>query len=109
MNTANLTPAVPAGVELTSYSIGGDGIIRGVFDDGIQRSMAQIAIADFTNPLGLEKVGDTAFRASANSGAVELGVAGQGSRGNLLSGSVGMSKVDQIGRASGRERVCQYV
>ncbi|HEY9564878.1 MAG TPA: flagellar hook-basal body complex protein, partial [Nocardioides sp.] len=69
MNTANLTPAVPAGVELTSYSIGGDGIIRGVFDDGIQRSMAQIAIADFTNPLGLEKVGDTAFRASANSGA----------------------------------------
>ncbi|NYG58724.1 flagellar hook protein FlgE [Nocardioides daedukensis] len=94
MNTANLTPAVPAGVELTSYSIGGDGIIRGVFDDGIQRSMAQIAIADFTNPLGLEKVGDTAFRASANSGAAELGVAGQGSRGNLMSGAVEMSNVD---------------
>src|SRR3546814_14676890 len=56
--------------------------------------MAQIAIADFTNPLGLEKVGDTAFRASANSGAVELGVAGQGSRGNLMSGAVEMSNVD---------------
>src|SRR3546814_16540782 len=56
--------------------------------------MAQIAIADFTNPLGLEKVGDTAFRASANSGADELGVARQGSRGNLMSGAVEMSNVD---------------
>ncbi|MDT0200795.1 flagellar hook-basal body complex protein [Nocardioides sp. AE5] len=94
MDTANVVPAVPAGVELTSYSIGSDGIIRGVFDDGVQRNLAQVAIADFNNPLGLEKVGDTAFRASANSGAPEIAVAGQGSRGTLMSGAVEMSNVD---------------
>jgi len=94
LSTAGLTPPVPAGTELTSYSFGSDGKLRGVFSDGVQRDMAQIAIADFTNPMGLERVGDTAFRASANSGPVQLGVAGQGQRGAIVAGAVEMSNVD---------------
>ncbi|MFS3127102.1 flagellar hook-basal body complex protein [Nocardioides sp. Bht2] len=94
MDTAGVLPAVPPGVELTSYSIGADGILRGVFSDDIQRNMAQLAIADFNNPLGLEKVGNTAFRASANSGTAELGVAGEGTRGDLMAGALEMSNVD---------------
>ncbi|MBA3783192.1 MAG: flagellar hook-basal body complex protein, partial [Nocardioides sp.] len=50
--------------------------------------------ADFNNPMGLEKVGDTSFRASANSGAPEFGISGQGSRGELQAGAVEMSNVD---------------
>lgn len=93
-DTAGLTPAVPAGVELTSYSFGSDGKLRGVFSDGVQRDMAQLALADFNNPMGLERVGETAFRESANSGPADLGVSGEGGRGTLMAGALEMSNVD---------------
>ena len=86
--------SLPPGVELTSYSIAADGKVRGVFSDGVQRDVCQLAVADFTNPMGLEKIGDTAFRESANSGAVQLGVAGQGQRGQIMAGALEMSNVD---------------
>ncbi len=79
---------------LKSYEIGQDGKITATFDDDSTVVVAQIAIADFTNPKGLEKVGGTAFRVTANSGAAELGVVGEGSRGELIPGSVEMSNVD---------------
>ena len=84
----------PVGVEMTSYSIGSDGKIRGVFDDGVQRELGQLAIADFDNPMGLEKVGETSFLESANSGAVQLGVAGEGQLGTITGGALDMSNVD---------------
>ena len=83
-----------AGPKLTSYNIGSDGKLRGIFDDGTQRELAQIAIADFANPMGLEKVGETSYRESANSGGADLGVAGQGRRGTLVGGALEMSNVD---------------
>lgn len=89
-----LVPAVPVGVGLTSYNIGSDGKLRGIFDDGVARDMAQIAIADFNNPMGLEKVGETSFRESANSGAATLGIVGQGRNGSIVGGALEMSNVD---------------
>ena len=86
--------ALPAGVELTSYSISADGKVRGVFSDGVQRDVCQLAVADFNNPMGLEKIGETAYRQTANSGDAELGVAGQGQRGTLMAGALEMSNVD---------------
>ena len=94
LDPGNAVPAVPAGVELTSYKIGSDGVIRGIFDDGVQRNMGQIAIADFANPMGLEKVGETSYRESANSGIVQVGVAAEGRRGTLIGGALEMSNVD---------------
>lgn len=94
LDTTGLNPAVPAGTELTSYNIGSDGKVRGIFSDGQQRDIMQLAIADFTNPMGLEKVGETAFRKSANSGPAQLGTAGEGRRGTLLGGALEMSNVD---------------
>jgi flagellar hook protein FlgE len=94
LDTTAAVPAVPAGVELTSYDIGTDGKVRGLFSDGVQREMAQLAIADFTNPMGLEKVGGTSFRTSANSGDAQLGAAGEGRRGAIKGGALEMSNVD---------------
>ncbi|KAA1417699.1 flagellar hook-basal body complex protein [Nocardioides humilatus] len=94
LDTANLNPPLPPGVELTSFSIGADGKIRGVFSDDVQRDICQIAVADFDNPMGLDKVGDTMFRESANSGAAQLGVPGEGQRGELMAGALEMSNVD---------------
>ncbi len=79
---------------LTSYNIGGDGVITGVYADGTKKPLYQIAMADFANPAGLEKVGDTEFRASTNSGLPQVGVSGTGRRGNLIAGSVEASNVD---------------
>ena len=94
LDPAAAVPAVPAGVELKSYSIGTDGKITGVFDDGVSRELGQLALADFNNPMGLEKVGETAFRQSPSSGAPELGVSGQGRRGTMMAGNLEMSNVD---------------
>ncbi|HSE10495.1 MAG TPA: flagellar hook-basal body complex protein [Nocardioidaceae bacterium] len=79
---------------LVTYSIGGDGLITGVFDDGSRRSLAQLALADFVNPEGLERAGDTAFRASTNSGAAQVGAAGSGRLGTITGGALEMSNVD---------------
>ncbi|MBB3043005.1 flagellar hook-basal body complex protein [Nocardioides sp. LMS-CY] len=85
-------PAVPS--PLKSYEIGADGKITATFDNDDRRVIAQLAIADFNNPAGLEKVGATSFRASANSGAPQTDIPGAGSRGQLVIGSVEMSNVD---------------
>ncbi|MCW2815804.1 MAG: hypothetical protein JWN84_3259 [Nocardioides sp.] len=94
LTTAGLTPAPPAGTEIASFSFASDGTLRAVLSDGSQRDIAQLAIADFNNANGLERVGETAFRGSANSGAAELGVASQGGRGTLTAGALEMSNVD---------------
>jgi flagellar hook protein FlgE len=88
------TFGLPAGVEMTSFNIGSDGKLRGIFSDGSQLELAQLAVADFSNPMGLEKVGETSYRESANSGPVQLGTPGQGRRGTLLGGALEMSNVD---------------
>ncbi len=94
LDPVNAVPAVPAGVDMVSYNIGTDGKLRGIFSDGVQRDMGVLAIADFNNVIGLERVGETAFRESANSGAADLGVPGQARRGSLMGGALEMSNVD---------------
>ena len=79
---------------LKSYDIGADGKITATFDDDSTRIVAQVVVADFNNPMGLDKVGGTSFRRSANSGDPQFGVAGEGSRGEIVPGSVEMSNVD---------------
>ena len=79
---------------LTSYNIGSDGIITGIYADGTKSPLFQVALANFANPEGLDKVGDTAYRSSTNSGAVQLGAPGTGRRGDLMGGALEMSNVD---------------
>ena len=46
------------------------------------------------NPMGLEKVGETSFRDTVNSGPVELGIPGDNGNGTLMGGALEMSNVD---------------
>ena len=94
LDTSSLTPPLAAGVQMTSYNIGGDGKLRAVFSDESQRELSQLAMANFNNPMGLEKVGETSFRESANSGSAQLGIPGQGMNGDIEGGAVEMSNVD---------------
>jgi flagellar hook protein FlgE len=79
---------------LEQYKISPDGSIVGIFSNGQKLTMAQIGLVNFNNPAGLEKIGNTSFRATTNSGLPQRGVAGTGGRGTLISGTLEMSNVD---------------
>ncbi len=80
---------------LTNMSIGQDGTIYGQYSNGKTRPISMIPIATFANAAGLEKVGNSLFIQSANSGefdgiGVEVGVGG----GSMMGGALEMSNVD---------------
>ncbi len=79
---------------LRSYNIGSDGVITGIYADGTKQPLFQVALGNFPNPEGLEKVGDTSFRPTTNSGLVQMGAPATGRRGQLVGGSLEMSNVD---------------
>ena len=62
---------------LETYKIDQNGVITGVYSNGTERDLGQIAMATFTNPGGLEKVGETAFIQTINSGGALLGPSGR--------------------------------
>ena len=91
--TAKSNDGRPAGT-LESFTLSKDGTVVGSFSNGAKQAVGQIALANFTNPGGLEKAGSSSYRASANSGAAALGVAGSAGMGTLVAGSLEMSNVD---------------
>ena len=79
---------------LQTYSITDSGLITGVFSNGQSRSLGQISLAGFSNPSGLEKVGQNLFANSNNSGLAQVGEANANGRGKINTGYVEMSNVD---------------
>lgn len=79
---------------LQSFTMSQEGLIVGSYSNGRTQALAQLALAVFANPEGLEKVGGSNYRATVNSGLAQLGVAGLGGRGLLSSGTLEMSNVD---------------
>lgn len=79
---------------LDTFKIDSAGKVVGVFTNGLTRPIAQIAVATFGNPGGLEKMGETMFRESVNSGAKKIDAAGVGGCGSITPGSLEMSNVD---------------
>ncbi len=80
--------------DLDAFSINSSGVIVGTYSNGINRNLGQIAIANFSNPNGLNKEGDTLFSASENSGIPQVGEPGNGGRGDISGGTLEMSNVD---------------
>ena len=75
---------------LSGYSIGNDGIITATYTNGDIRNIAQVVLANFDNPAGLEKVGDNLYAATSNSGEFD----GIGNAGTFNTGVLEMSNVD---------------
>ncbi len=82
---------------LQTISIDRNGIINGQFSNGTNRDLAQIAMADFNNPSGLNRVGENMFIFSPNSGTANLVFAGTNARGMISPGELEMSNVDLAG------------
>lgn len=79
---------------LDSYKIDSSGTITGVYSNGTNRTIGQIALATFANQGGLEKAGDNTFVESNNSGLANIGPSGIAGKGSLLAGALEMSNVD---------------
>ncbi|MGQ0843564.1 MAG: flagellar hook-basal body complex protein [Sporichthyaceae bacterium] len=79
---------------LQAFTMSQDGTLIGVFSNGLKSPLGQVALANFNNPPGLEKVGGSMYRTTVNSGTEQLGQAGTAGRGLLSSGSLEMSNVD---------------
>jgi flagellar hook protein FlgE len=79
---------------LQGASIGQDGIITGHFTNGRTESIAQVALATFTNPEGLLRSTNNYFAATPNSGTALVSTPNSGSAGSIQSGSLESSNVD---------------
>lgn len=81
--------------DLQDFTIGSDGVITGVYSNGQKQPLGMVALANFSNPAGLEKIGSNLYASTANSGDFTGGVvAGSGGTGTLSSGTLEMSNVD---------------
>lgn len=79
---------------MESFSIDNTGTITGVYSNGVKQPIATLAMAVFTNSAGLDKVGDTMFAYSMNSGEPNIGEAATQGRGKINAGLLEMSNVD---------------
>jgi flagellar hook protein FlgE len=79
---------------LTTFTTTSDGQLIGIYSNGEKQALAQLAIATFNNADGLEKVGDSSYRTTVNSGVALIGAATIGGRGSIQGGTLEMSNVD---------------
>jgi flagellar hook protein FlgE len=80
--------------DLVNISVDARGVITGYFSNGVTRSLAQIALATFSNPGGLVHNGDNNYSESANSGSPVIGFAGGTTSSTLTPGTLEASNVD---------------
>jgi len=81
--------------ELQDFTIGSDGVITGIYSNSQKQPLGMIALANFNNPSGLQKLGGNLYSETVNSGGFTGGVAaGAGGTGSLSVGTLEMSNVD---------------
>ena len=106
LGTLELAPGNP----LTGFSVGADGTVTGTFLGGELRTIAQIRLARFANPNGLEAAGNNLFREALNSGGAIEGAPGSRGLGTLAGGALEASVVDfaeQFGELIAAQRAFQ--
>ncbi len=94
---SNVGPVSQDGLALGSlvdFSVNEYGEVLGLFSNGLSKLIGQVAMATFSNPGGLLRMGQNLFVVSSNSGLAQIGLAGEGKRGIMSSGFLEMSNVD---------------
>jgi flagellar hook protein FlgE len=79
---------------LQSFVIDENGIINGVFDNGIVHTLGQVVLARFANPDGLIEDGSTTFREGVSSGVPALTNPGTFGVGTIRAGAIELSNTD---------------
>ena len=83
----------PAGA-LVSFAVGASGEISGIYSNGSNRIIGQLALASFVNPGGLQRAGQNLWNRSANSGDAIIGEPNTNGRGAVSTGTLETSNVD---------------
>jgi flagellar hook protein FlgE len=79
---------------LQEFAIGIDGTIQGIFSNGLSRPMGRIALSLFSNPMGLERLGNNMWRQTDNSGLPQIGAPTTAGLGEINAGYLEQSNVD---------------
>lgn len=80
---------------MTGISIDTSGRIYGTYDNGNTELLGQIAVAQFSNASGLEKVGESCYRTTLNSGEFDgIGEEISADGSSMTTGELEMSNVD---------------
>ena len=81
--------------QMSGVSIQQNGMIYAAYDNGMTRLLGQIAVAEFANMSGLERVGENLYSATMNSGEFDgIGVDITANGGKMTTGQLEMSNVD---------------
>ncbi|MBX3362093.1 MAG: flagellar hook-basal body complex protein, partial [Phycisphaeraceae bacterium] len=79
---------------LADFGIGADGVVTGVFTNGLTRPLAQVALATFRNSEGLVDLGNNIYVVGSNSGPAVEALPGELGAGVIVSGALELSNVD---------------
>ncbi|QDH74920.1 flagellar hook-basal body complex protein [Brevundimonas sp. M20] len=79
---------------LSEITIDEGGFVTAIFDNGVMRRIAQVAVATFPSPDSLKEVSGNAYSVSLESGTFNLKAAGTGGAGTLASQQLESSTVD---------------
>jgi flagellar hook protein FlgE len=80
---------------LTGYNVeSNSGKVFALYSNGLTEIIGQIAMATFTNPSGLIRVGQNLYQEGLNSGQANRGMANTGGRGTIIAGNLEASNVD---------------
>jgi len=82
---------------LSRFVLDEAGVINGIFDNGIIRTLGQITLARFSNSQGLLENGNTTFLEGVSSGSPFLVTPGNFGAGTIRAGAIELSNTD-IGR-----------
>lgn len=93
-NVSSLTQDGAAAGKLLGVSIAADGTMQGRYSNGQTKAIGQVVLTNFSNPQGLQPLGNNTFGETAASGQPLVGGPGAGSLGVLQSGAVEESNVD---------------
>jgi flagellar hook protein FlgE len=93
-STNRLTQDGFASGELSGINIDANGVVQARYSNGRSIPLGKVALADFPNPQGLQKQGDTRWTETFASGSPLRGEAGSSSLGLIQSGALEASNVD---------------
>jgi flagellar basal-body rod protein FlgG len=78
-------------------TVGSDGTVSAsVAGNTAPTQIGTVTLAQFTNPSGLEAIGDNLYRETAASGAAQVDIPGQNGTGTLIQGSLESSNVNVV-------------
>jgi flagellar hook protein FlgE len=79
---------------LAAFSVASDGTVLARYTNGQTQAQGRVALANFTNPQGLQPLGGNQWAETAESGSPMAGSPGAGSLGAIQSGALEQSNVD---------------